>query len=171
MKLTIQENHIITLTYELRDGNADGELLERMDARYPFIFLFGNGKLLPAFEEQLKGLSNDEGFEFTLTPEQAYGKSNALNILDIQMENFKRASDIPDHYIEVGNMVNLTDDEGLVLNGKILEVTEHHVKVDFNHSMVDKTLHFKGAVLAIRPATMEELIKGHYLTSEDINWR
>lgn len=171
MNLTIQENHIVTLTYELRDTNANGELLERMDARYPFIFLFGNGKLLPAFEEQLRGLGSDDAFEFTLSPEEAYGKSNALNILNIKIENFKRASDIPDHYIEAGNMVNLTDDDGLVLNGKILEVTNHHVKVDFNHSMVDKTLHFKGAVLAIRPASTEELIKGHYLTSEDANWR
>jgi len=29
MKLIIEENRVVTLTYELRDGNANGELLER----------------------------------------------------------------------------------------------------------------------------------------------
>ena len=169
MKLTIEEHHVITLTYELREGNAQGELLEVMDARYPFIFLFGTGKLLKSFEKNLYGLSEDDAFEFVLKAEEAYGRSNALNILKIDVEDFKRASDIPDHYIQIDNMVNLTDDEGLCHNGKIIGITDSHIKVDFNHAMVDKDLHFKGAVLAIRKATMDELIKGHYLESNDIH--
>jgi FKBP-type peptidyl-prolyl cis-trans isomerase SlyD len=169
MKLTIEEHHVITLTYELREGNAQGELLEVMDARYPFIFLFGTGKLLKSFEKNLYGLSEDDAFEFVLKSEEAYGRSNALNILKIDVEDFKRASDIPDHYIQIDNMVNLTDDEGLCHNGKIIGITDSHIKVDFNHAMVDKDLHFKGAVLAIRKATMDELIKGHYLESDDIH--
>ncbi len=169
MKMTIQEHHIITLTYELREGNAEGELLERMDSRYPFIFLFGTGKLLKSFEDNLYGLGADDAFEFILKTEEAYGRSNALNILNIDVNDFKRASDIPNDYIEIGNMVNLTDDEGLSHNGKILEINNDHIRVDFNHAMVDKDLHFKGAVLAIRKATMDELIKGHYLESDDIH--
>ncbi len=167
--MTIQEHHIITLTYELREGNAEGELLERMDSRYPFIFLFGTGKLLKSFEDNLYGLGADDAFEFILKTEEAYGRSNALNILNIDVNDFKRASDIPNDYIEIGNMVNLTDDEGLSHNGKILEINNDHIRVDFNHAMVDKDLHFKGAVLAIRKATMDELIKGHYLESDDIH--
>ena len=171
MKMTIKEDHIITITYELREKNEHGELLERMDARYPFIFYFGNGKLLPEFEKQLFGLSEDASFEFALTPDQAYGKSNALNILKIPKEDFVRASDIPSHYIQVDNMVNLTDDDGILHTGKIKEIEEDHVKVDFNHIMVDKTLHFKGAILSIRKATVEEMVKGFYLESEDVNHR
>lgn len=169
MKLIIQEHHIITLTYELRNNNAHGELLERMDARYPFIFLFGTGKLLKSFEDNLYGLGSDDAFEFIIKAENAYGRSNALNILNIDINDFKRASDIPDNYIEIGNMVNLTDDEGLSHNGKIIEIKNDHIRVDFNHAMVNKDLHFKGAVLAIRKATMDELIKGHYLESNDIH--
>ena len=169
MKITIQEHHIITLTYELRDTHAEGELLERMDARYPFIFLFGTGKLLKSFEDNLYGLGPDDAFEFILKADDAYGRSNALNILSIDINDFKRASDIPDNYIEIGNMVNLTDDEGLSHNGKILEIKDDHIRVDFNHAMVDKDLHFKGAVLAIRKAAMDELVKGHYLESNDIH--
>lgn len=171
MKLRIEEHHIITLTYELRDGNADGELLERMDARYPFIFLFGTGKLLKSFENHLYGLSVDDSFEFVLKSEEAYGRHNALNVLNIEKENFKRASDVPDDYIEVGSIVNLTDDGGLSHNGKIIAIDEDTIRVDFNHAMVDKDLHFKGAVLAIRKATLDELIKQHYIQSDGVRRR
>ena len=167
MKLTIEEHRVVTLVYELREGSANGELLERMDARYPFIFLFGNGKLLKSFEDQLYGLQEDGLFEFILKAEDAYGRSNALNILKLDVADFKRASDIPDAYIEVGNLVNVTDDGGLKHNGKIIEIAKDYIKVDFNHAMVDKDLHFKGAVLSIREATLEELIKGRRLESEE----
>jgi len=163
MKLTIEEHRVITLVYELREGGADGELLERMDSRYPFTFLFGTGKLLKSFEAQLYGLSADDKFEFVLKATDAYGRSNALNILKIDVEDFKRASDVPDNYIQIGNMVNVTDDEGLCHNGKIIDIQPAFIQVDFNHAMVDKDLHFKGAILFIRDATIEELIQKHYI--------
>jgi len=75
---------------------------------------------------------------------------------------------VPDHYVEIGNMVNLTDDEGLSHNGKILAINESTIRVDFNHAMVDKDLHFKGAVLNIRKATMEELIQKHYIKEDGV---
>jgi len=113
MKLIIEENRVVTLTYELRDGNANGELLERMDARYPFIFLFGTGKLLKSFEEN-------------------------------------------------------TDDEGLRHNGKIIGIEPTQIEIDFNHAMVDKDLHFKGAVLAIREASIDELVQKHYIEESGV---
>ena len=163
MKLTIEEHRVITLVYELREGGVDGELLERMDSRYPFTFLFGTGKLLKSFEAQLHGLSADDRFDFVLKAEDAYGRSNALNIIKIDVADFKRASDVPDHYIQIGNLVNVTDDEGLCHNGKIIDIQPSYIQVDFNHAMVDKDLHFKGAILFIREATIEELIQKHYI--------
>ena len=168
MKLIIEENRIITLTYELRDGGIDGELMERMDARYPFIFLFGTGKLLKSFEENLRGLSSDDSFEFILSAEEAYGRWNALNVLKIPRADFNRASDVPDDYIKLENRVNLTDDEGLRHNGKIIGITDTEIEVDFNHIMVDKDLHFKGAVLTIREASVNELVEQHYIEEDGV---
>ncbi len=168
MKLLIEAQRVATIVYELRDTNSSGELLERMDANYPFTFLFGTGKLLPSFEENLQGLREDDSFEFILSIEQAYGRSNALNILKIDPKDFKRASDVPNDYIQIGNLVNLMDDEGLNHNGKIIDITPEYIQVDFNHAMVDKALHFKGAVLSIRAATMDELIKGYYMKENGI---
>lgn len=171
MKLTIEEHRVVTLSYELRDTNANGELLERMDSRYPFIFLFGTGKLLKSFEDQIRGLGMDDSFEFILKAADAYGHKNALNILKLPIADFKRASNLPDDYIEVGNLVNVTDDGNLKHNGKILAVTDEYVEVDFNHAMVDKDLHFKGIVLHIRDATVDELVKRHYIQPSGIRRR
>lgn len=163
MKLIIEENRVVTLTYELRDGSADGELMERMDARYPFIFLFGTGKLLKSFEKNLRGLGSDDAFEFILSADEAYGRWNILNVLKIPRADFNRASDVPDTYLKIDNRVNLTDDEGLRHNGKIIGIGDTEIEVDFNHIMVDKDLHFKGAVLAIREASVDELVQQHYI--------
>ena len=166
--MKIEQQQIATIVYELREENAQGKLLERMDSRHPFTFLFGTGKLLKSFEANLYGLTIDDSFDFILSVEEAYGKSNPLNILKIANEDFNRASDTPEDYIEIGNLVHLVDDGGLDHNGKIIAITNEYIQVDFNHAMVDKNLHFKGNVLAIRPATIEELIKGYYIPKSGV---
>jgi len=57
--MKIEQQQIATIVYELREENAQGELLERMDSRHPFTFLFGTGKLLKSFEANLYGLTID----------------------------------------------------------------------------------------------------------------
>ncbi len=161
--MLIEENKIVTITYTLRESNQAGELLERMDANYPFTFMFGTGALLPTFEAQLQGLSEEGIFEFTLTPEEAYGKVEEGNIIDVPRVIFQIEGAEPPNLVVKDNFVALTDEGGLTHHGKILNFDERHVKVDFNHVMAGKNLHFKGAVLHIRAATVDELIQKHYI--------
>lgn len=164
----IEEQQIVTITYELRENNVEGELLERMDANYPFIFLFGTGKLLKSFEDQLFGLGEEDAFEFTLSPEQAYGPVLPTDIVSVPIHAFKIDGSIPPNMLVEGNYVALTNDEGRTFNGKILKWNEEEVTVDFNHAMAGKTLHFKGAVLNIRPATIDELVRQHYIEDDGV---
>ena len=161
-ELVTEENNVITLAYELRNGGARGKSLELMDARYPFIFLFGGKKkLLPAFADNLRGLSEGDSFEFTLTPEEAYGLRHIENVLELSR------ADVPDGMLGEGNYLTITDDQtGEKFNGRILEWNDEKVKADFNHAMAGRTLHFKGVVLHIRKATVEELVRGHYIASD-----
>jgi FKBP-type peptidyl-prolyl cis-trans isomerase SlyD len=163
--MIVEEQNIITLAYELREGTAKGPLLERMDINYPFKFYFGSGQLLPAFEEKLIGLEEGQGFHFTLTPEEAYGPVEEGNIIDVPRSVFKM---LGENALVVGNYVTLTDDEGFQHNGKILSWTEDEVKVDFNHAMAGKVLHFSGVVLSIREATIDELIRKSYIEEDGV---
>lgn len=162
MDLIVDEHHIITLTYELREDNAEGELMERMDANYPFIFLFGTDKLLPAFEAQLEGLKEGDTFDFILPPNHAYGAHRADNIVKVPKAAFDANEQFPQQ-LEENSYVTLTDDLGYAHNGKILKISDQEVSVDLNHHMVDKYLHFKGAILNIRKATVDELIQKRYI--------
>lgn len=154
---------VITMTYELRNGGAQGKSLEQMDARYPFVFLFGSTKLLPAFEENLRGLQEGDSFEFVLEPDEAYGPRLLENVMEVPRTAFTEGMLIEDNY------VTLTEDNtGEKFNGKILSWNEQSVRVDFNHAMAGRTLHFKGSILKIRSATVDELIKGNPIAGDGL---
>lgn len=164
----IEEHQVVTITYELREDGPQGELLERMDANYPFIFLFGTGKLLKSFEDQLFGLGEEDAFEFVLSPEEAYGAVKSSDILSVPMHAFKIDGEVPPNMLVKGNYIALTTDEGQTFNGRILSWDDTQVRVDFNHAMAGKTLHFKGAVLNIRSATVDELVRQHYIVDDGL---
>ncbi|MCB0578025.1 MAG: FKBP-type peptidyl-prolyl cis-trans isomerase [Phaeodactylibacter sp.] len=163
--MIVEEQNIITVAYELREGGPKGELLERMDANYPFKFYFGSGCLLPAFEQRLEGLEEGQPFEFTLSPEEAYGPAYRQNILGLPRQAFQH---LGDNVLTKGNYITLTDDQGEAHNGRILSWTDDDVTVDFNHAMAGKTLHFSGVVLNIRKATVDELIRKSYIEEDGL---
>jgi len=157
----IGPNKVVTMSYELRNGNAEGELLERMDNKYPFEFLFGNGNLLPAFEENLIGLSEKSDFEFILKSEEAYGMPNKDHIMALEKTLFvgEMSMGIPD----IGEFVAMTNDQGQQFNGKVLSIEEETITVDFNHAMAGLDLHFSGMILHIRTAGIDEIQRGHHI--------
>jgi FKBP-type peptidyl-prolyl cis-trans isomerase SlyD len=63
--------------------------------------------------------------------------------------------------VKVGNTLPMTDNEGNRLQGVVEEITDVHVRMDFNHPLAGQDLRFKGIVLDIRDASAEELAHGH----------
>ena len=169
MATFIDDGKVITLRYDLREGGPGGELLERMDVNYPFTFLFGNGNLLPAFEEQLRGLPDRASFQFTLPIEQAYGPHRADQVLRLQRTLFvDRTGSVPPGMLLPGNQVRLTANNGQDHSGKVVRVDGDEVLVDFNHAMAGKPLYFEGAVLHVRAATADELARRHHLEESGV---
>ena len=56
-----------------------------------------------------------------------------------------------------GNTVPLTTKGGQTMVGKVVEVNDETVTMDFNHPMAGKTLHFTGKVIEVREPTFEEI--------------
>lgn len=167
--MIVEDHNIVTLSYELREGGPEGEILEVMNVHYPFKFFCGSDQLLPAFEEQLQGLGEGDAFEFILPPDLAYGDLDQDQVLDIPRDVFEEEDKggLENLLIE-GNFIMLTDEEGEQFNGKILSWDNDLVKVDFNHAMAGKTLHFKGVVLNIRKATVDELIRKQVVEEDGV---
>lgn len=162
--MTIDDHRIVTLTYEVRDGGPSGTLLERMDVNYPFKFMFGTGRMLPAWERRLFGLKSGMGFSFQLAPEDAYGMPDDKHRLEVPKSLFyNEREQIEPGLLERGQYITLTDADGKAMNAKILDWDEEVVRLDANHALAGKTLFFSGAVLNVREATVDELVRKQYI--------
>ncbi|HML84614.1 MAG TPA: peptidylprolyl isomerase [Bacteroidales bacterium] len=159
--MTISKNKVVSLSYELRADNAEGEMIQTTADGGPLTFIFGSGMLLPDFEANIEGKAKGDLFSFGLTPEQAYGEKNPQAIIDVDIEIFKENGKLNESLVSLGNTIPMQDQEGHRLDGLVLEITDKVVKMDFNHPLAGQALHFSGEILELRDATEEELAHGH----------
>lgn len=153
-------NHVVSISYQLTEKGSD-VLVEKVTADDPFVFLMGAGNLLEAFEQQLTGLSVGDTFDFILESEDAYGPVDENAIVKVPVEAFFINGKFADDLVVVGKPIRMQDQHGNPLIGTVKERGLENVTIDFNHPMAGKALHFRGEILAIRPATEEELDHGH----------
>jgi FKBP-type peptidyl-prolyl cis-trans isomerase SlyD len=158
---------VMALTYELRAGDAQGELIETSDRENPAEFLFGTGNLIEGFELHVKDLDPGDTFEFSIKAENAYGPKNPDAIVGLPKDAFMVDGQLAEDLLVVGKVVPMRDQEGNPLNGRIIDISEDTVTMDFNHPLSDMDLHFKGEVISKRDATEEEQAHGHVHTGKD----
>jgi len=150
-------NKVVSLIYELREGNSTGRVIETLDEKRPLSFIFGTGRLLPVFESNISSLQKGDLFSFTLDSEMAYGERREDMIIDVPISVFETNGKINEDICRVGNEVPMMDTEGNPLNGIINEISDTSVKMDFNHPMADLDLFFSGKILDVRDASESEL--------------
>ena len=89
MYMRVSKNKFVTVTYDLHVGDADDRtLMESATPEQPLKFIYGIGAMLEAFEKNLSGLEPGDRFEFSLTPEQAYGQRIEENVVDLPKSVF-----------------------------------------------------------------------------------
>lgn len=159
--MIISKDKVVSVSYELREGDNMGELVEQTTAEEPFTFLFGVGSLLPDFENNLNGLKAGDTFQFGIASQQAYGDLDPNAIVDLPINIFMVDGAIDYDLLEIGNVVPMRNDQGHLLHGVIVNIAPDMVTMDFNHPMAGKDLFFSGTVLEIREATPSELEHGH----------
>lgn len=156
--MKIDKNTVVTVTYTLK---VDGELVEQTNKENPLTFLAGVGMMIPGFENQLVGKEPGDQYDITVQPEEGYGETDPEAIVDLPKDIFKVDGQIQEDMLVVGNIIPLQDQNGHPLQGVVLEVGDDTVKMDLNHRLSGKTLHFTGEVLEVRPATEDEISHGH----------
>ena len=156
--MKISTNKFVSVSYDLNVGEGDErELMERATAERPLQFIFGTDSMLPAFEEELKGLDMGAAFQFTLTPENAYGEFDEENIIELPKNLFEAEGKFDTEYVKEGNTIPMMDSTGQRIMGTVHEVKDDVVVMDFNHPLAGETLHFSGKVLDVHEPTTEEL--------------
>lgn len=159
--MTQSEAKVIALTYELREGGPSGAVLESVSKEQPIEFLFGAGRLNQSFEENVNSLNEGEAFEFTIESDKAYGPFNEKAVVDLPKSIFIVDGELAEDLLTEGNMINMEDKEGNPHRGKVVEIGEEKVKMDFNHPLAGMDLHFQGEVIRKREPTPEEVTQGY----------
>ena len=155
--MKIENNRVVEFSYELE---VEGKVVDRTTEEKPLDYIHGTGSLLPKLEETIEGLEPGAEFDVTISPADGYGEVNPDIIIDLPKEAFAVNGEIREDLLVPGNTIPMLNSRGAVIPGVVLEVTPETVKMDLNHQMAGKTLHFTGKVLSVREATEQELTEG-----------
>ncbi|MCV9385774.1 FKBP-type peptidyl-prolyl cis-trans isomerase [Reichenbachiella ulvae] len=158
--MKISNNSVVAITYQLKESNKEGEIIQEVDNKEPFVFLFGHNQVLPQFEENLLNQEVGANFEFEIKSEDGYGEPNPDAIVDLPIHIFQVEGQLAEA-VKVGTFLPMNDQEGNPMQGLVLEIGEETVKMDFNHPMAGVDLYFTGEVVDVREASAEEIDHGH----------
>lgn len=159
--MKIANNTVVSMTYTLTEVDESGALIQEVKKDKPFVFLFGSGFLLPKFEENILGLESGAEYSFALDSESAYGSKREDALLELDKQIFEIDGKIDENILFVGNDIPMQNNEGQTIMGKVMEISDDKVTMDFNHPLAGINLFFKGEILDVRKATAEELEHGH----------
>lgn len=147
---TIKDDLIGSLAYTI---SVDGKVMEIVSEDDPFEYLHGYDNIVPGLEDALMGKSVGDNFDVHVAPEDGFGDYDKEAVIDVDREEYDEEGEEP----TIGTEVEMMDEDGEFFDGTIIEVTDTHIKVDTNHPLAGKTVHYKGSIVGIRAATEEEL--------------
>ena len=155
--MKIAQNTVVEFCYDLE---VDGQIVDKATQERPLDYIHGTGSLLPKLEAHIEGMEPGSKFDVTLSPIDGYGEVDPSRIIDLPKAAFEVNGEIREDLLVPGNTIPMMNSMGGVIPGVVLEVTEDSVKMDLNHQMAGKTLHFTGEILTVREATEKELTEG-----------
>ena len=155
--MKIAPNAVVEFSYDLE---VEGQIVDRAPKERPLDYIHATGSLLPKLEAAIEGMEPGDKFDVTLAAADAYGEVDPSRIIDLPKAAFEVNGEIREDLLVPGTTIPMMNSMGGVIPGVVLEVTEDSVKMDLNHQMAGKTLHFTGEILTVREATEKELTEG-----------
>lgn len=150
--MQIAKDTVVQFHYTLSDTTGEIESTKKGN---PILYLHGYNQMIPALELELEGKAAGDTLEVTLPPEKTYGLRDENAIQTVQVKHLLGASKWKPGMVAV---IQTPQGQRQVT---IVKVGMFKAEVDSNHPLAGKTLTFNVDILAVRPATEEELSHGH----------
>lgn len=115
----------------------NGDVFDASEKGTPLEFTVGEGQLIQGFDEAVVGMHLGEKKNINIPPDEGYGIRNDDLIFDIPRENIPT-----DMALEVGKVIQLTNQSGQKIPGIISTIGDTAVTIDANHPLAGKTLVF-----------------------------
>ncbi|MBU0899072.1 MAG: peptidylprolyl isomerase [Nanoarchaeota archaeon] len=100
----------------------------------PILIIIDSGMTIPGVEKQLEEMKNGEEKEFDVKPTEAFGhrRPELLKIISIAKFFKEKINPVPGAFVTIDNK-----------QAKIQSISGGRVRVDFNHPLASRELHYK----------------------------
>ncbi len=158
---TISTGKYVELAYKIYSVDEQGNrtLEYEFSEQVPDHFVYGaEPGLLEDFSRNLQGLAKGEKFNFTLSPDQAFGPRNEEMVMEIKREIFNDGDGkFMEDIVQVGKSLTMMTSTGHPAQGTVISIDDKNVTMDFNHRLAGKSVEYDGLVMLVRDATPEDL--------------
>jgi len=155
--MQIENNTVAIMAYRITLEHKNGELIEFADEHSPRPMIFGLNKMIPGFESKLMGYKPGDTFEFGLSEEEAFGEYRNEKLIDVPKSAFVVEGKLREDLLYIENEISMMDSQGNPISGRVVELHDEHIKMDFNHRLAGKKLFVSGVIHDVRPVTAEDL--------------
>ena len=115
----------------------DGTVFDSSVNREPLEFTLSGGQVIPGFDEAVLGMSPGESKTQKIPMDQAYGPHREEMVLEISRQQIPSELEP-----EVGQQLQVQQENGQTIPVFVTEVTESNVTLDANHPLAGEDLTF-----------------------------
>ncbi len=155
----IEPGKYVEMVYDLYEVNPEGDkLVHQVAAEDPEKIIFGvtRGVIVP-LEKAIEGLATGDKFDVKVSAKEAFGEYDPEQVAHLEKEIFEIDGKFDNEHVKVGAVIPMMTQDGYRITGKVLEVTDKEVVMDFNHPLAGKEVRFEGTIGVVRDATPEEI--------------
>lgn len=115
----------------------DGTVFDTSTGRDPLQFNIGENQVIQGFEKGVTGMALNESKTITIPSDEAYGPHREEMVLNIPRDQFP-----PNIEPEIGQQLELGQENGQTTIAIVSQVSESNVTLDTNHPLAGETLIF-----------------------------
>jgi peptidylprolyl isomerase len=122
----------------------DGTVFDSSVEREPLAFKLGAGQVIPGFEKAVEGLTPGEKTNAVIPSTEAYGPRQEEAMITVE-----RAQLPPDIKPEVGQQLQMQQQNGQPCMVRVVQVDDAQITLDANHPLAGKDLEFEIELVAV----------------------
>jgi len=149
----VDDGQVVSMHYTL---HVDGQVVDSSDGKEPLHFIQGMGHIIHGLEHELYDMEIGEKKDVVVAPKDGYGETDPEAFMDVPRESFP-----PNVPLAIDTELELRDQNDHPVFARIDEVNDKNIRLNMNHPLAGKELHFSVQIAALRPASDEEVSHGH----------
>lgn len=150
MSEVVAPDMLVSVAYRLYDEH--GSEVDAVGRDEPLGYVHGYAQIVPGLEAGLEGARPGERRSIVAPPDMAFGERDEGALLEIDPRDFPGAAQAA-----VGDEVIAEAADGTEVAFRIIAVGPDRILVDRNHPLAGQSVRFEAEVVAVRPASDEEL--------------